>query len=77
LLSLDGLIGKLERWHFEYHDDEAAAIARDELFASDALLMGRHTYGVYAGCVAGRSDEFARPNQQHDRVPRVHNFVQR
>jgi dihydrofolate reductase len=75
--SLDGLIGKLEQWHFEYHDDEAVAIARDELFASNALLMGRHTYRVYAGRVAGPQRRVCRPNQQHDQVPRVHNFVQR
>jgi len=58
-VSLDGVINHMETWHFDYIDDELGAIARDQLFASDAMLMGRATYESYAGAWPGRSDEYA------------------
>ena len=47
-VSIDGVINHMEVWHFAYTDDEANQIATEQLFASDALLMGRKTYEVYA-----------------------------
>jgi len=47
-VSIDGVINHMEVWHFGYINDESAQIALEQLQASEALLMGRHTYEVYA-----------------------------
>jgi dihydrofolate reductase len=47
-MSLDGIIDHMEEWHFQYFDDGAAEFARNQLFESDALLMGRRTYEGFA-----------------------------
>jgi dihydrofolate reductase len=47
-VSIDGVINHMEVWHFGYLDDEFTQIALEQLQASEALLMGRHTYEVYA-----------------------------
>jgi len=47
-MSLDGLTEQLQDWHFQYHDDEAAAVALAALEASSDVLMGRKTYESFA-----------------------------
>ncbi|MDR0345384.1 MAG: dihydrofolate reductase family protein, partial [Nocardiopsaceae bacterium] len=47
-VSIDGVINHMEAWHFAYIDGESEQIALEQLQASDALLMGRHTYEAYA-----------------------------
>ena len=47
-VSLDGVINHMDRWHFGFIDDELEALALDQMRASDALLLGRHTYDIYA-----------------------------
>lgn len=44
-MSLDGVINHMDRWHFDFIDQESDALALDQLGDSDALLMGRRTYG--------------------------------
>lgn len=46
--TLDGVVDSMEKWHFDAWNDEMAAVARDHLFASDALLLGRVTYEGFA-----------------------------
>lgn len=58
-VSLDGVTNHLDRWHFDYVDAESDAFALEQLRASDAVLMGRHTYDVYAGVWPGRDGEYA------------------
>ncbi|HMG43061.1 MAG TPA: dihydrofolate reductase family protein [Acidimicrobiales bacterium] len=58
-VSLDGVINHMERWHFDYVDAETDALALEQVRASDALLMGRHTYEVYAGAWPGLDGEVA------------------
>jgi dihydrofolate reductase len=58
-VSLDGVINHMEKWHFDYIDDDMGAFARDQLFAADAMLMGRETYESYAAVWPTRSDEYA------------------
>ena len=58
-VSLDGVINHMERWHFDYVDAETDALALQQLRDSDALLMGRHTYDVYAGVWPGRDGDYA------------------
>jgi dihydrofolate reductase len=58
-VSLDGVINHMDKWHFDYVDDESNALALDQLRAADAMLMGRKTYEVYAGVWPGRDGEYA------------------
>src|SRR5690606_4078059 len=58
-VSLDGVVNHMDRWHFDFIDAESDAIALDQLRDSDALLVGRRTYEVYAGAWPGRGGEYA------------------
>jgi len=57
-VSIDGVINQMDAWHFDYVDDEQAQISLDQLDASEALLMGRHTYEVYASAWPSRDGEY-------------------
>ena len=46
-ITLDGVVEAPEKWSFPYWNDEIANFKHDELFASDALLLGRVTYQVF------------------------------
>jgi dihydrofolate reductase len=48
LLALDGVIGEPGVWASEYFDREAQEKALEQLMASDAMLMGRHTYETFS-----------------------------
>ena len=58
-VSLDGVINHMDRWHFQYIDDESAQIALEQLNAADTLLMGRNTYEVYAAAWPIREGDLA------------------
>jgi dihydrofolate reductase len=58
-VSLDGLIEHLERWHFDYIDDEATAFTSELLARSDALLLGRRTYESFAEAWPPRTGDIA------------------
>ena len=58
-VSLDGVINHMDRWHFDFIDAETDAFALQQLRESDALLMGRDTYDVYASTWPGRDSEHA------------------
>lgn len=47
-VSLDGVIEAPEKWSLKFWNDEHAKYAHDQLFASDALLMGRKVYKDFA-----------------------------
>ena len=58
-VSLDGVINHMERWHFQYTDDESIQLALEQLDAADSMLMGRNTYEIYASAWPGRDDAYA------------------
>jgi dihydrofolate reductase len=55
-LTLDGVMED-PGWTFPYWNDKIATFKLDELFASDALLLGRLTYQGFAGAWPSRTDE--------------------
>lgn len=64
-VTLDGVmqdpggVGEIERggWSMPYWHEEIGKVKFDELFASDALLLGRVTYEGFAAAWPGQSDE--------------------
>lgn len=64
-LTLDGVMqapgdaSEFERggWQLQFFDEGAGAIAKEGLFAADALLLGRVTYEHFAAAWPGMTDE--------------------
>ena len=59
LVSLDGVIGDPHLWAMERFDDDAQKEALEGLWASDAMLMGRRTYEIFAGVWPARTGDYA------------------
>jgi dihydrofolate reductase len=57
-VTLDGVINHMDKWHFDYVDEETHEITLERIRSSDALLMGRHTYDVYASAWPEREGEY-------------------
>ena len=55
-LSLDGIMEE-PAWSFPYWNNEIAKFKYDELFASDAHLLGRVTYQGFAAAWPSRKDD--------------------
>jgi dihydrofolate reductase len=68
-VTLDGVVNHMDQWHFDFVDDNSDDLALRQLRASDALLMGRHTYQVYAATWPDRDGEYA------DRINAVRKYV--
>jgi dihydrofolate reductase len=62
-------LGERGGWSFLYSSDEATAFKFDEVMASDALLLGRVTYEIFAASWPTRTGEFA------DRMNRLPKYV--
>jgi dihydrofolate reductase len=48
-----------EKWSFPFQNEETAQFKHEELFASDALLLGKVTYEIFADRWPARQGEFA------------------
>jgi dihydrofolate reductase len=61
MISFDGVLENPQNWTFDYVNEEFLTYAHDQLFASDALLMGRETYESFAEAWSARAgaDDFA------------------
>lgn len=59
--TLDAVIENPQNWSFDYTNDEFIAYAREQLFATDMLVMGRVTYEGFAEAWSARAgaDDFA------------------
>ncbi|MBL1093632.1 dihydrofolate reductase family protein [Streptomyces sp. NPDC001739] len=55
-ITLDGVVEN-PAWTAPFFDEEAAAFARGQLFAADALLLGRVTYQGFAAAWPTMTDE--------------------
>lgn len=58
-VTLDGVIEAPQNWSLNYFDEEAGKFASEQLFAADALLLGRETYQGFAEAWPSRSGDFA------------------
>ncbi len=56
-VTLDGVFEGPADWSIPFWDDEAMRFKHDELFASDALLLGRVTYEGFAAAWPSMTDE--------------------
>ncbi|MFE3545080.1 dihydrofolate reductase family protein [Nocardia sp. NPDC059177] len=56
-MSLDGVIGDPQDWHFPYFDDAMGAAVDAQLGSADTLLLGRGTYDSFAGAWPDREAE--------------------
>ena len=56
-VTLDGIMEAPEKWSLQFFNEEVAEYARDQLFASDALLLGRETYEGFAAAWPSMTDE--------------------
>ena len=68
-VTLDGVIDSPQEWSLKYFDKEAEAFASEQLFAADALLLGRETYEGFVQAWPPRGGEFA------DRMNRMPKYV--
>jgi dihydrofolate reductase len=59
LVSLDGVIGTPHLWVGDYFDKEAQQQALEQLRASDAMLMGRRTYEIFAALWPAQAGDYA------------------
>src|SRR5215813_401934 len=59
LVSLDGVIGEPHVWAMERFDDDAQKEALEGLRASDAMLLGKRTYEIFAGVWPARTGAYA------------------
>jgi dihydrofolate reductase len=70
-MSLDGVVQRPELWTFDYRSDDAAQVSHDQLFGTDALIMGRHTYDIFAGHWPAATD----PDGFADRMNNIPKYV--
>ncbi|MFF5235203.1 dihydrofolate reductase family protein [Dactylosporangium sp. NPDC000521] len=69
-MTLDGVMDNPQDWSLPFWSDDYMRCSRDQLFAADALLMGRVTYEGFAGSWPSRTgDEFA------DRINNMRKYV--
>ena len=59
LVSADGVVGSPPVWAMDYRDEEVTRDALERLSGSDAMLMGRGTYELFAATWPGQTDDFA------------------
>jgi dihydrofolate reductase len=61
MVTLDAVMENPHLWSFDYMNDEILKYAYDQLFAADALVMGRVTYEGFAEAWSSRAgaDDFA------------------
>src|SRR5215469_15791112 len=59
LVSADGVVGSPPLWAMDYRDEEVTRDALERLSGSDAMLMGRGTYELFAATWPSQAGDFA------------------
>jgi dihydrofolate reductase len=75
-ITLNGVMSPVD-WPFPYASEDRGKYARDLLFASDALLMGRETYEAFAAVWPNRTEADAGPGEEGfiDRINSLPKYV--
>ena len=58
LMALDGVVENPQMWTVQFRSEESQKYKFDELFASDALLLGRITYQGFAAAWPGATGAY-------------------
>ena len=58
LMALDGVVENPQMWTVQFRSEESQHYKFDELFASDALLLGRRTYQDFAAAWPGATGAY-------------------
>ncbi|MET7335133.1 dihydrofolate reductase family protein [Nonomuraea sp. NPDC005650] len=73
--SMDGVQENPHEWSLVYATPEYESYARDQLFAADALLMGRVTYQGFAESWPSMSEEGPAPDDFTHRINTMQKYV--
>ena len=65
LVTLDGVTEAPDQWFLQFRTQESGQFKFDELFASDALLLGRVTYEGFAAAWPSATDEQGYANRMN------------
>ena len=68
-VSLDGVMHAPEQWVFDYHDSDTLRYKTEEITEADALVLGEHTYNIFASSWPTMSGPLA------DRMNSIHKYV--
>jgi dihydrofolate reductase len=76
-VTLNGIMEAPEKWSGQFWNAEHGRYARELLFASDALLMGRETYEIFAASWPNRTAADDGPGSEGfvDRINSLPKFV--
>ena len=77
-MSLDGVIESPEKWSLRYWNDEISRFKLDELFTSEAHLLGRMTYQGFVVTYQGFAAAWPSENDRQifvDRMNRLPKYV--
>ena len=74
-LSLDGRIQEPQHWSTNYWTADHTAYANKLLYSSDALLMGRKTYDVFASAWPNRPEDDSENGRMTARMNSIPKYV--
>lgn len=58
-ISLDGVVEAPEKWTFPYQNEETMQVMGENMYRTDAMLLGRKTYDTYAATFAHQTGGIA------------------
>jgi dihydrofolate reductase len=68
-VTVDGVMETPEQWVFDYHDEHSIRFKEAEIAEVDTLLLGRHTYDIFAASWPSMTGDFA------DRMNQIRKYV--
>lgn len=55
-VALDGIVEAPEMWQFRYLSDDVAELIKAQILDTDAILLGRGTYDIFAASWPSRTN---------------------